>query len=481
LSRLPIRVRMTGAFALAMVLVLVAAGLFVYLRQRSDLDDTIDSALRSRSDDVAALIRQSGKRLAEDHGRRLAESRESFVQVLTPEGRLVDGTTGAHAAVLRPSEVKAAQRAPMVYERDVGPIDGPARMLARPVSEGGRSLVVITGTEIEDRHDALSGLLKSFLIGGPIAVLLASGMGYLLASAGFRPVEAMRQRAKRISLMRERERLPLPAARDEIRRLGETLNDMLGRLEASLERERRFGADAGHELRTPVAVAKTELEAALRTRDEEKIRLSLVAALEEMDHLAQLAEDLLLIARAGDGGLPVSRDEVGIRDLLERTQQRFADRAREQGRAILVDAPNGTRASVDPLRTRQALGNLVDNALRHGAGDIRVVARTDSEAVEIDVSDEGPGFPAELAPRAFERFARGGSARTLGGAGLGLAIVRAIAEAHGGTATIVDGPPGSTTVRIRIPFAPAQEEGPVPLSPVSGEAGMVEAIPDQRR
>jgi two-component system OmpR family sensor kinase len=197
--------------------------------------------------------------------------------------------------------------------------------------------------------------------------------------------------------------------------------------------------------------------------------------------LAQLAEDLLLIARAGDGGLPVSRDEVGIRDLLERTQQRFADRAREQGRAILVDAPNATRASVDPLRTRQALGNLVDNALRHGAGDIRVVARTDSEAVEIDVSDEGPGFPAELAPRAFERFARGGPARTFGGAGLGLAIVRAIAEAHGGTATIVDGPPGSTTVRIRIPFAPAQEEGPVPLSPVSGEAGMVEAIPDQRR
>jgi signal transduction histidine kinase len=355
----------------------------------------------------------------------------------------------------------------MVYERHVAAIDGPARMLARPVSEGGQSLVVVTGTQIEDRHDALSGLLKSFLIGGPIAVLLASGMGYLLAAAGFRPVEAMRQRAKRISSMREGERLPLPVARDEIRRLGETLNEMLGRLEASLERERKFVADAGHELRTPVAVAKTELEAALRTRDDEKIRLSLVAALEEMDHLAQLAEDLLLIARAGDGRLPVSRDEVEIRELLERTQQRFADRAREQGREIYVDAPNGATASVDQLRTRQALGNLVDNALRHGAGDIRMSARRDSEAVEIDVSDEGPGFAAELAPRAFERFARGAGARTQGGAGLGLAIVRAIAEAHGGTATIVAGGNPGATVRLRIPLDQGSEDERLALSGLS--------------
>jgi signal transduction histidine kinase len=453
MSRLPIRARMTGAFALAMVLVLVAAASFVYFRQRADLDDTIDSALRSRSDDVAALIRQSGKRLAEDQGRRLAESNEAFVQVLTPGGRLVDGTTGAHAPVLRPEEARRAAHSAIVFERRVPAIDGPARMLARPVSEGGQSLVVVTGTQIEDRHDALSELLASFLIGGPIAVLLASAMGYLLASAGFAPIEAMRQRAKRISLTRDGERLPLPEARDEIRRLGETLNEMLGRLEASLERERHFVADAGHELRTPVAVAKTELEAALRTKDDAKVRLSLVAALEEMDQLAQLAEDLLLIAQAGDGPLPVKRDEVEIAELIERTRQRFADRAREQGREILVEALPGIRASVDALRTRQALGNLVDNALRHGAGDIRLSARQEHGAVEIDVSDEGSGFAAEFVPRAFERFARDAGARTRGGAGLGLAIVRAIAEAHGGTAEIVEEPSGGATVRLLLPAA----------------------------
>jgi two-component system, OmpR family, sensor kinase len=470
-NRLPIRVRMTGAFALAMVLVLVAAALFVYLRQRSELDDTINSGLRSRSDDVTLLIRQQGKRIAEDKGRRLAESRESFVQILDPTGRLLDGTTGATAPVLTPAQVKAAQREPILYERHVPEIDGPARILARPVSDGGRSLVVVTGTQIEDRRDSLSGLLKSFLIGGPIAVLLASAMGYLLASAGFRPVEAMRQRAKRISLAREHERLPLPAARDEIRRLGETLNEMLGRLEASLERERRFVADAGHELRTPVAVAKTELEAALRTNDDERIRQSLVAALEEMDHLAQLADDLLLIARAGEGRLEVSRDDVEMRELLERTRQRFGDRAHEQGRDIVVTAPLDMKASLDPLRTRQALGNLVDNALRHGAGDVKIAARGDAEAVEIDVSDSGPGFPPDLQPSAFERFARGAEARSHGGAGLGLAIVRAIAEAHGGTATIVDSPAGSTTVRLRMPPAPRLTATSTPLSPLSGNRG----------
>ena len=465
LSRLPIRARMTGAFVLAMVLVLVATAVFVYLRQQSNLDDTINSGLRSRSDDVAAFIRQSGNPLARDNGRRLEESEESFVQILTPDGRVVDGTTGAQEPALRPGEAQLAQRAPTFFEHRVAAIKGPARMLARPVSAQGRSLLIVTGTQIEDRHDALSNLLKTFLVGGPIAVLLASGMGYLLASAAFAPIEAMRQRAKRISLTRNGERLPLPVAQDEVRRLGETLNEMLGRLEASLERERRFVADAGHELRTPVAVAKTELEVALRTQgDAEQVRLSLVAALEEMDHLAQLAEDLLLIARAADGDLLLRREDVEVQDLLERTQHRFADRAREQGRAVLVDVSDGTRAFVDPLRARQALGNLVDNALRHGAGDVRLLARRDGEFVEIDVTDEGPGFPAELASRAFERFARGGDARGQDGAGLGLAIVRTIAEAHGGEATIVAGRPPGTTIRLRFPQLSESDNGRSGLS-----------------
>jgi two-component system OmpR family sensor kinase len=436
-----------------MALVLAATALFVYARLAADLSETIDSGLRARSDDVAALIRRSGIGLVGAGSGRLGEAEEGFVQVLTPGGRLLDGTSGVRGPALRPGDARRASRGPTTFEHAVIGVDGTARMLARPVTVRGRSLVVVAGASLEDREDALSDLLTSFLVGGPIAVLAASGIGYLLTSAGFAPVEAMRRRAKRISLTRGGERLPLPAAHDELRRLGETLNEMLARLEASVERERRFVADASHELRTPLTVVKAELETALRSESSNfKARDSLIAALEETDHLAQLAEDLLLIARAADGRLPVRREEVEIRELLERTRERFADRAGEQARAIEIHVAGRLRVPIDPLRGRQALGNLVDNALRHGIGDVRLSARQRGDTVEIDVSDEGPGFSPELAACAFERFARGDGERAGSGTGLGLAIVRAIAEAHGGTATIVNTPSPGAIVRLTIPM-----------------------------
>jgi signal transduction histidine kinase len=449
-SRLPIRVRLTAAFALAMIAVLAAAAVFVYLRLESDLDEAIDSALRLRADDVAAVIQQSD-RLSPGTGGPLAEAEESFAQILTPAGRVVDATGGARVPALNPDETAAISPDAELLERRVPGIVDSARLLARRVEANGRAQIVVVGASLEDRNDALDNVISSFLIGGAVAVLLASGVGYLLARAGLSPVEAMRRRAAQISLARAGERLPLPAAKDEIRSLGETLNDMLARLQESFERERRFVADASHELRTPLAVVKAELEAALRNRTSEaEVRESLVAAVEETDQLAQLAEDLLLIARAADG-LPVRPERVQLRELLEQAQQRFSDRAREHGRLIRVHAPDELSAQLDPLRIRQALGNLIDNALRHGAGDIDLMARRHDGAVELDVRDQGVGFPAELEPRAFERFARGDKARARGGAGLGLSIVSAIAEAHRGTATIVEAGGARTTVRLRFP------------------------------
>jgi len=444
---------MTAAFALAMTVLIAGMGVFVFERQETHLDEIVDTALRSRSDDAAALVRASDSARSVVGGPRLVESDEGFIQILTAQGRLLDGTTADRSPALRPDEARTAAREPLVVTREVAGVDGPARILARPSRSQGRTVVVVTGASLGDREDSLNTLARSFLIGGPIAVLIASGIGYLLATIGFRPVEAMRRRAQRISLAEHGQRLPLPKAQDEIHRLGQTLNEMLARLEAAFERERQFVADASHELRTPLAVVKAELEAAMRTEGNGRsVRESLVAALEETDHLAQLAEDLLLIARSGDGELPVRPERVDLRDLLERTSQRFGDRAAEQGRGIQVEAPEGLQATIDPLRSRQALANLVDNALRYGAGEIRLAARENGSAVEIDVSDEGAGFPAELVPHAFERFSRGDAARTRGGTGIGLAIVRAIAEAHGGSATIVSTAANGATVRLRIPL-----------------------------
>jgi two-component system OmpR family sensor kinase len=451
-SRLPIRVRLTAAFALAMVLVLAAAGLFVYLRLKDDLDESLDAALGAR----AAAVAGSGDASAGAP----EEADEGFAQVLGGTGEVLESEGGTGDPVLTGAErVSAAAGARLVLERAVPGIEGTVRIVAGPASD---NTVFAVGQSLDDRDETLSGVVASFAIGGPIAVLLASLVGYLLATAGLRPVEAMRRRAGEVSLTHEGERLPLPAAHDEVRRLGETLNEMLDRLRRSFDRERRFVADASHELRTPVAVIKAELEAALRAGGHDaQVREALVAALEECDHLAQLAEDLLVVARAAEGELPVRRESIEVRPLLEGVRARFGDRAREHGRSVRVDGGDGLLVEGDDLRLRQALGNLVDNALRHGAGDVVLRARR-SEAdggVELEVADCGAGFDADLADRAFERFARGDAARTRGGTGLGLAIVRAIAEAHGGRAEIVtDGQPGAA-VRLWLPSGSSQAPG----------------------
>jgi signal transduction histidine kinase len=404
MSRLPIRVRLTLAFAAATALVLAAAAAFVYVQLRAGLDESIDDALAAR----AATVARTGDAAAGLTG----DAEDGFAVVIGG-----DRAGAARGPIERVSG-----------DRDVPGIDGTVRVLARGD--------VVVGQSLDDRDEVLAGLIAAFAIGGPLAIVLASLLGYALAGSAMRPVEAMRRRAAAGD-----ERLPLPVAHDEIHRLGETLNELLARLRGSIEHERRFVADASHELRTPLAVLKTELEAALRDPEPHP---AISKAIEEVDRLSQLAEDLLVLARSEEGELPVRPETMRVRPLLDGVRDRFADRATRAGRAILVEDGDVT-ISADPLRLRQALGNLVDNALRHGAGDVVLRAAPDDGGVTLEVSDGGAGFAPDIAGRAFERFARGDVARTRGGTGLGLAIVRAIAEAHGGQATLE-----GSTVRIRV-------------------------------
>lgn len=448
MSRVPVRIRLTAAFALALTLVLAGAGLFVYERLRSDLDESVAAALVAR----AAAVRAAGSAAAEASGDR----EEGFAQLLSADGSVLDSAGGIRGEALSRAELQqAAAGERILVDRAVPGIEGTARVLAQAA---GGARVVTAGQSLDDRDETLANLVASFAVGGPIAVVLASALGYALAAAGLRPVEAIRRRAEHVSLAGADERLPLPAARDEVRRLGETLNEMLDRLRRSFERERRFVADASHELRTPVAVIKTELEAALRAGGHDpQVRAALVAAVEECDHLAQLAEDLLVVARSGEGELPIRPEQLPVRELLDRVRARFADRARERGRAIRIDAGDEQHVYGDELRLGQALGNVVDNALRYGRGEITLRARRAGPGVELEVRDRGDGFAPDFAERAFERFARGDRARARDGTGLGLAIVRSIAEAHGGRAEAAPG--AGATVRIWLPDRPGTDSG----------------------
>jgi signal transduction histidine kinase len=230
---------------------------------------------------------------------------------------------------------------------------------------------------------------------------------------------------------------------------------MLGRLEEALERERGFVADAGHELRTPLALLRTELELALRHAESaDELRDAIRHSSVEVDRLAQLAEDLLLIAQSQAGRLPLRLEPLAPAELLATTASRFEWRAREAGRTVTVDAGAAATFQGDPIRLEQALGNLVDNALRHGDGQVRLAAASANGTIELHVTDTGAGLPEGFAEHAFERFSQPDPARGGGGSGLGLAIVQMIAEAHGGSAHVANRPGGGADAWMEFPVAP---------------------------
>ena len=293
-----------------------------------------------------------------------------------------------------------------------------------------------------DRDEVLASLLGLLLIVGPLALLLAAFAGYRLAGAALRPVESMRREAAEISSETSGRRLPVPEARDEIRRLGETLNEMLERLDEGLRRERRFVADAGHDLRTPLALLRTELELALRReRSPEELAAAIGSAREEVERLIRLAESLLVLDRAGEA--PLRLEELDARQLLDAVARRFSARGS-------IEVSGGGRFQGDRDRLEQALGSLVDNALTHGEGTVRLAAERGDDQLILRVSDAGSGLPDDFLPHAFERFSRADAGRTSGGSGLGLAIVDAVARAHGGHAEAA-----GATVTLVLPAHPS--------------------------
>jgi signal transduction histidine kinase len=395
-SRLSVRLRITLAFTIAMALVLAAFGAFIFIQTREQLDEGVNDNLEVRVADVASRT-QSGAILEQQ-----LDPEDSFAQIVGPDGEVelsTDQVASEGAIVDSPGTSD--------FESIEG-IDGRARVLAEPI-DGGR--LAVAGVTLEDRDESVSNLVLLLAVGGPLALLLASLCGYWVAGRALDP------------------------------------------LERGYERERRFVDDASHELRTPLALHKTELEVALRyAEDETALRAAIASAIEEVDRLSQLADDLLVVARSGDEGLALTTETLDAGTLLRTVAERFDARVRSVERPLSVVADPDLTLRGDRLRLEQALTNLVENAITHGAGKTELKARRKDAGVRLSVSDEGPGFGESFRERAFERFSRGDEARGRGGAGLGLAIVETIAIAHGGHAGISAGP-GATEVWIDLPSA----------------------------
>lgn len=458
-ARLPIRVRLTATFAAGLLVALAVLSGFVYTRTGTALLVTDDAGLRSRAEVVAANVRAGNLSLSNADA-RLIESDEAFTQIVDATGRVLHTTPATvHGSALSPEALRSI-RGPKLFEARVAGIDGTARVLVAPVGSAQGTFLVVVGTSLQDRSDTLGGLAAALAFGGIAALVVLSLIAWFVIGAALRPVDRMRHQAAAISAASASSRLSVPPGRDEIASLAATLNEMLDRIEAAVESERRLVDRASHELRTPLAVQRMDLDLALSgPQTIEELQDALRSVSEENEHLIGVAEDLLLLARSRGGELGVRREETSLAGLTEETAGRFADRAAEAGIRLETRAPD-ERAWLDARWMRQALDNLVENALRHtpSGGTIDVSAERRNAVVAFMVQDTGSGFPDEVLRQAFEPFSHSadGAREESHGAGLGLSLVRAVATAHGGRAWAENRPEGGARVMLEMPDLPVR-------------------------
>jgi len=438
--RWSLRARVAVAFLVTTAVAMLALGLFVQWRVQDTLEKGLRDQLEGEMDGLAAVSAdarvRSVEQLAGDiHG-----------QVVADDGAIVASSPAVVERLVDPAAVGDGYsdgRIPVID--DLGEADEETEIDNEPVVVLVKTIddqTVVLAIEREEADDAVAAVRKQLLISGPAALALAGILGYVVAGLGLRPIERMRARAATISSRSAGERLPVPPTA-ELRRLALTLNAMLDRLDEGLDRERRFVADASHELRTPLALLLTEVELALSgPRSPDELLDALRSAEHEVRRLISLSEDLLALAGADAGQLQVQAEDVDVAELAADVVRRFRATAEAASRSITVDVPGPVSVSGDPERLDRVLSNLVDNALRHGAGAIEVGVTGHASEVALWVTDEGPGFEEE---RPFERFAA-----SHGSVGLGLAIVDEIVRAHGGRVEIAR-ERGRTVVRVLLP------------------------------
>jgi two-component system, OmpR family, sensor kinase len=450
-TRLPIRLRLALSFAVAAAVLLAVVGTFGYVRLSAGLSHDLDLELRQRAQDLIVPVSRSHASLTRLAGTGFVEHGESFVEIVTPSGRVVDATrTLKGRPLLTASEAARAAQGTMTVDRPDAPgLNEPARLLATPFTRGGQRLVLVVGDTRENGLEVLRRVRDQLVVGLTLLVLLTSLGAYAVAGAALRPVEAMRRRASELTTGDASLRLPVPPSTDEIARLGTTLNALLARVEETLDRERSFVAHASHELRTPLALLRTQLELAVRRpRPAAELEEAIRSARLEVDRLERLTEDLLVLAEAGESGLALHLDDISVGDLFAEIAARFDAACASAGRRLVVASAEGVVRG-DHGRLTQAFTNLVGNALEHGSGDVVLEARHRDGHVDLVVRDSGGGFTPDLLETGTERFVRGPAST---GSGLGLAIVAAIAQAHGG-AVLLRNVDGGAEVRLSVPAA----------------------------
>ncbi len=471
---MPIRLRLTLVMAVGTA-ALVGIGSAVFLQSlQAGAQGTLERVLVHRARRVTADL-GAGRLPVVVRSPPVPQADQSLVQVIGLGGRLEYTTELAgRVPLLSPARLARARATRIWFELRRPGWSSPRLVLAEPGTADARAAVIVVGTSLDQLDDTSGRARLALLIAGPLIVGLAAGAVWLLTRGALAPVERLRAQAAEISAHDPGRRVRVPATHDEVAALARTLNELLDRLTAAAQQQRQFVAAASHELRHPLAALRAELELARRPgRVAAERDPALERALARVDALARLTRDLLVLARGDEGRMRLHAESRSLGSIAGGQLAGASGRADVAGVALVLDAQPGVTAVVDETWLRQALDNLLDNALRHTprGTSIELLVRSEGAEAVIEVCDRGPGFPPDLLPRAFERFQRGEpvAGRREVGSGLGLSIVRTIAEAHLGRAEAANRPGGGAVVRLRLPRArpaPAGDPGlGAPLDP----------------
>ncbi len=435
-----VRFRITLVAAVAVAALLVIAGAVLVLLQRDTLTASIDQTLTQRADDIVSLIEEGGSPDEFAPG-----PDEGFAQLVGANGAVVAATPNL---VDQPPLDIAGGTGDLIQNLEVPTVDDDLfRVLSRSVAGG----VLHVGTTYEVVTESTAALVGSLAITIPVVVAILGVLVWWLVGRTLRPVEDIRSEVAAIGATDLRRRVPNPGTDDEIDRLANTMNEMLERLEGSLERQQRFVADASHELRGPLTRLRAELELGLSSARDQAAIDQLGSLLDEVLGMQEMVEDLLFLAQADAGKTDQTRAAIDLDDLVLREGRRIAGNGLVE---VNLSAVSGALVVGNRSQLSRAVKNLLDNAERHAAGTVGVgLAERDGFAC-LTVEDDGPGIPLSGVEQIFERFGRLDLARAAGtgGSGLGLAIARDIAVRHGGSLVVVNPGEAGARFEMALPF-----------------------------
>jgi signal transduction histidine kinase len=431
-----VRFRTTLAATVVSAALLVAVSAVTVWLLRTQLDDNLDEGLAARADEITTL-------LAADGGADLPRNEDLLIQVLASDG------------TVRRASASAEGMGPITSaDAGVRTVDVPGRperfrVLVRTVDTAREPTTLLVGVNDDDVSDPVRILSRVLAGAVPLVVLALAALTWWLTGRTLRPVERMRRELADIAAGEHGRRVAEPGTADEVDRLARTMNDTLDRLDAAITRQKRFVADASHELRSPLTRMRTELEVGLAAPGSAEATERSV--LEDVVSLQHLVDDLLQLARSDDGVAPLQLERVDLDDIVLKEARRAIERGRVD---VDVSAVAAAQTIGDPRHLARVVRNLLDNAERHARRTVTMTLAEGATATRLVVVDDGIGITANDREHIFERFARADDARArdAGGTGLGLAIARDIVERHGGTIALADGVP--TTFVVELAPAP---------------------------